>query len=448
VLTKAAPGAAAVELEWSAVSPPGVGSVEYYVTAEGGTPGTGCPTAAAPSASRSCTESGVSLGSHQYTVTAVWRSWTSVSATRTATVTFGAATHLVLETAHAELSAGESDALTILAKDAAGNTVLTYSGAHSLTFAGAAAAASGTRPTVSSQSGTAVGLGEATAIDFTEGRASISGAANGQLVLYAAEEAHIKVTEGSLSNEGALAAVKVKPAAFKSFHAVATPAEPEAGASFEVKLTAWDEWHNPITTYARAAGKKLVWSGAAASPSGQAPAYTPTTEPTFAAGEVTLTAFKLYNAGSTTLKVSEEGTGNSGEVTVAVRGAGAAGARHWAWSHAEVTAGTISSLTCLFTCETSNIGGLFARFKAHIMVTDEWGNPVTGLSGTNHAEVTMSSGFGIQTNANGIVIPTTGIAESTTVYEFESLLLPGEAKLHVTTEAGLALTEATATVVY
>jgi hypothetical protein len=444
-VTKATPGAGVVELEWSASTAPGPGTVQYYVTGEGGTPGSGCPTAGAPSAVRSCTLSGVSIGSHHYTVTAVWRSWTSSSEARSVTVSFGAATHLLVEAANAEVNAGEADDLTVIAKDAANNTVLTYSGSHSLTFSGAASAPNGTSPTVTSESGTATGLGTATAIKFNEGKATVEGSKNGLLTLYRVEEAHIKVTEGELSNEGALVAVKVKPGPFKSFHVVATPAEPEAGQSFEAKITAWDEWHNVLTAYARTAGKKLLYSGAASSPSGTAPVYSATTEPTFTAGETTVTGFKFYDATTNTLKVEEETSANRGEASVKVKSvSGAAATKHWAWVHAEVTAGSITSPTCLFTCTATGVT-VFNRFKARIAITDEWGNVASNVAGTNRAQVTLT-GLGLLQNGAGIAIPTSGPAESTTTVELESLLFFGEGNLRVTTEAGLALTEATATV--
>ena len=59
--------------------------------------------------------------------------------------------------------------------------------------------------------------------------------------------------------------------------------EPEAGSTFEVGITAWDEWDNPITTYTRT--RRLRYTGAESSPSGIAPEYSATTEPTFNAGE-------------------------------------------------------------------------------------------------------------------------------------------------------------------
>ncbi len=189
-------GGETVQLEWTAVTPPGSGAVTYYVTGEGGTPGTGCPTAGAPTTVTSCTETGVSIGVHTYEITAVWRSWTSASEKQSVTVTSGPATHLVLAASKTELVAGEAANLTVTAKDAANRTVTSYTGSHSLLFEGASAAPSGTQPSVSSETGVAVAFGEATAVKFTAGVATVEGANNGQLKLYKPEEAHLKVKAG------------------------------------------------------------------------------------------------------------------------------------------------------------------------------------------------------------------------------------------------------------
>lgn len=73
-------------LIWGAVTPPGAGSVTYYVRRDGGNPAGNCPTAAAPSSVLTCTDSGLSLGSHTYTVTALYQSWTATSSPATVTI--------------------------------------------------------------------------------------------------------------------------------------------------------------------------------------------------------------------------------------------------------------------------------------------------------------------------------------------------------------------------
>jgi hypothetical protein len=85
-ITNATPGAGTVELSWTVVTPPASGEVTYYVSRDGGAPSGNCPSSSAPTTSTSCTDSGVSSGTHQYTVTSVWRSWTAKSAVKSVEV--------------------------------------------------------------------------------------------------------------------------------------------------------------------------------------------------------------------------------------------------------------------------------------------------------------------------------------------------------------------------
>ncbi len=240
-------------------------------------------------------------------------------------------------------------------------------------------------------------------------------------------------------------AVKVTVGAFKSFHVVSVAAEPEAGAAFEVKLTAWDEWHNVLTTYVRT--HKLKYEGALNSPSGKVPTYSATTEPTFTAGEATVTGFRFYHAAANTLKVLEETTLREGTASITVK---TAAAKRWAWSHPLVTAGSISSATCLFTCETTSIGNK-QQFEAQASVTDEYGNVVSNLGVTVTARVTKVGGAGTLANNAKIAIPLVGLAESAiaTPFEYTSPAKgTNETVLHLATQTGTTFTEATATVKY
>jgi hypothetical protein len=79
-ITSATPGAGTVELSWTVVTPPASGEVTYYVSRDGGSAAGNCPSSSSRGAQTSCTDSGLSVGAHEYTVTAVWRSWTAKSA--------------------------------------------------------------------------------------------------------------------------------------------------------------------------------------------------------------------------------------------------------------------------------------------------------------------------------------------------------------------------------
>jgi hypothetical protein len=383
-ISSATPGAQTVELTWSAVTPPAGGTVEYFLTRDGGAPGGGCPSSSSRSTATSCTDTGMSVGAHEYTVTAVWRTWTA-SASKSVTVAFGPATHLVLEAASITPTAGEADNLTITAKDASNDTVGTYSGSHSLIFEGAGVATSGEEPVVVDESGVERSFGEETEVTFTGGKATVSSATNGVMMLYKAEAAHIKVKEGSLNN-GAGLAVTVKAAAAKKL-SVPTPSEQEAGLAFNVTLTATDEYGNTATSYA---GKKTIaWSEPASSPSGKAPSYTAAI--TFTAGVGAAAATKLYDAQSTTLKAKESTTtieGTTGAFTVKA----AAAKKFTVPAPSEQEAGVAFNVTLTAIDEYSNVATSYTGVK-----TLTWSNPANAPNGTAPeypATVTFAAGVG------------------------------------------------------
>jgi trimeric autotransporter adhesin len=135
-ITSTSAGAGTVSLSWSTVTPPLSGSVTYYVSRDGGAAGGDCASSSSPSSATSCTDSGVSVGTHHYTVTAVWRSWTATGASATAQVSYGPATQLVFTTQPAGATAGAafSTQPVVTAQDALGNTVLNYTGTVALSI--------------------------------------------------------------------------------------------------------------------------------------------------------------------------------------------------------------------------------------------------------------------------------------------------------------------------
>jgi hypothetical protein len=344
-ISSAVPGPESVSLSWAAVAPPGAGTVTYYVLRDGLPTSGGCPSSGNPSTATSCVDGPVPTGTHTYTITALWRTWTARSATKTVTVTSGAVTHFVVEAASTTLGVGEPDSLTIVAKDAANNTVTSYAGAHNLTFGGSTASPNGTEPTVSNEAGAAKKFGEATAIHFSEGKAVVAATANGVMRLYRAGEAHITAKEGSITNGTGLAVV-VRPGAASALKpSQPTPSEPETGAAFSTTITALDLYGNTATSYGGAAGetKTIAYSGPESAPSGKAPEYPSTaTSVTFKEGVGTATGLKLYKAAATTLTV-KEGT-KEGSVAFTVKASSATALRLF-FSPAEATAGVGDEMT-------------------------------------------------------------------------------------------------------
>jgi hypothetical protein len=199
-IASATPGAGGtVALAWSSVSPPGPETVKYYVTRDGGDPAGNCAAPAVPAAATSCNDGGVSVGTHSYRVTAIWRSWSATSAVKTATVAVGEATHFTLTAATTAPAVGAADKLTITARDANENVVATYSGSHSLVFSGASSSPSGAAPTVVDSAGTAVNFGSPTALTFTAGVAAVASAKNGVMKLNNAGAAAVAASDGTFT---------------------------------------------------------------------------------------------------------------------------------------------------------------------------------------------------------------------------------------------------------
>lgn len=155
-----AAGAGTVALTWHAVLPPAADAVSYYVSRDGTPAGGACGSPEEPITGTSCTDTGLSEGSHSYTVTAVWRSWTATSSPAVpVTLASGAAARIVLSGSTDDLASGSSRQLTATIEDAAGNTVTSgpdsvadidfqqTSGAGSVSGTGSATASGGVATT-------------------------------------------------------------------------------------------------------------------------------------------------------------------------------------------------------------------------------------------------------------------------------------------------------------
>lgn len=319
-----------VTLTWGAVSPPGAGSVTYYVTRDGANPAGTCPTKAAPTAVVTCNDSGLAIGEHTYSVTALWHTWTALGGTKTANVTVGEATKFTISGSTMTPTAGGSVNLTITAKDANNSTVTTYTGSHSLVFSGASTSPAGNAPTVANSSGTAVVFGSATALTFTAGVATINSTKNGVLKIYKAGAANVAASEGSVATPAPLA-LTVSPGAASKYVLSAASTTPAAGASDNLTITAQDTYGNTDTSYV--GSHSLVFSGASASPAGNAPTVTSSSGADVAFGTATAIEFsagvavggegiggamKLFKSGSTAVKATEGVITTPTAVTVTV----------------------------------------------------------------------------------------------------------------------------------
>lgn len=308
-----------VALTWSTVTAPGIGTVTYYVSRDGGDPAGTCSAPALPTAATSCTDSGVSVGTHSYAVTAVWRSWSATSSTSTAKVTVGPATSFTVAAASLTPAVAAADNLTITAKDANGSTVTTYTGTHSLIFSGASASPAGNAPTVADSSGAAIPFGTATVIGFTAGVAAVSSSKNGLMKIFRAGSASIAATEvSSAISTPAPLAVVVSPGAASKYTLAAVTATPTAGAADNLTVTAQDTYGNTATAYT--GSHNLVFSGAVAGPAGNPPTVADSAGTDVPFGTATAIVFSagvasasgvangemtLYKSGATSVKATE-----------------------------------------------------------------------------------------------------------------------------------------------
>lgn len=272
-ITAATPAAGGtVSLTWSTVSAPGSGTVKYFVTRDGGDPAGTCAAPAVPAAATSCKDSEVPIGTHTYTVTAVWRSWSVTSAVKSASVTVGEATHFTITAASSTPAAGAANNLTIAAKDENEATVTTYTGAHSLVFSGALASPSGSAPTVASSSGSAIVFGNATSLNFSSGVASVSSSKNGLMKIFRAGEAEITASESSTGLDTPVPLnVTVAPGAATKFTLAATTTTPTAGAPSDLTISALDAYNNVATAYAGAKSLTFSTTASSVSPNGNVP---------------------------------------------------------------------------------------------------------------------------------------------------------------------------------
>jgi len=320
VISAATAGAnGTVTLTWGAVTPPGSGTVTYYVTRDGGKPAGNCPTVEAPTTVVTCKDEGVSIAEHSYQVIAKWSNWTATSAVKTAKVTIGEAVKFTISGSTTTPATGAAVNLTVTAKDVANSTVTGYTGSHSLVFSGASTSPGGNAPTVSNSSGSAIAFGATTALTFTSGVATVSGSNNGVLRVYNAGPASITATEGSVTTPTPLAlTASVTASRFVLKAATTTPA---AGAEDDLTITAQDAYGNLATTYT--GSKSLTFSGASASAGGNTPTVTNSSGTAIAFGSVTTIEFTegvadpaksaagtavLYKAEASAVKVAEGST--------------------------------------------------------------------------------------------------------------------------------------------
>ncbi len=441
-----------VALTWSTVTAPGSGTVTYNVTRNGESAGGTC----APTLTTvSCTDSGLEPGTYTYVVTAKWRTWSTVSPGKAATVTVGPIDRFVLGAASTTPTAGVADNLTVTAKDAKGGTVTTYTGSHGITFSGASASPNGTVATVTDSSGAVVNFGSATTLTFTSGVASVSSGSNGAMKLYKSGATSIEASDGTTSTATPLA-VTVSPAAAAKFALTATSTTPTAGELDNLTITASDTYGNLATTYT--GSKSLTFSGAATigafkptvtNSSGTATAFGTATAITFTAGVATVSSSKngamtFYKVESPSISVAE-GTTVTTATPLAVTVAPATAAKFaLGATTTSPTAGAADNLT---TTAQDAYGNTATSYTGSHSLT--FSGPVASPSG-EVPTVSNSAGTDIPIGSATALSFSSGVATASAGKNGEmTLFKSGAASLKVNdgtlTEATLTLTVAPAT---
>jgi hypothetical protein len=440
-----------VALTWEAVAAPGTGNVTYTVSRNGENAAGTC---ASTLSVATCTDVGLEPGTYTYVITAKWRTWSTSSSGKAATVAVGPIDRFVLNASSLTPTAGVADNLTLTAKDAKGGTVTTYAGSHNIIFSGAPASPNGTLPTVADSSGAATAFGSPTALNFTAGVASVSASTNGVMKLYKGGATSIEASDGSTSTTTPLA-VTVAAATASKFVPSAADTTPMAGEADNLTITAIDAYGNLATSYT--GSKSLTFSGAAtigtnkptvANSSGTATAFGTATAITFSAGVASVSSSKngvmtLYKAESPSISVTD-GTVTTAtplEVTVA-----SAAATKLALTATTVTptAGAADNLTVTAQDTYGNTATSYTGSKSLT-----FSGPLTSPSGevptvSNSAggDIPIGSATALSFSA-GVAAASAGKNGEMTLYKSGAVSL--KASDGTLTEATLAVTVAAAT---
>jgi len=176
------------------------------------------------------------------------------------TVNPGTATYLTV-TGTGTMNVGTTNQLTVTAYDAYGQVDTAYTGDKSITFRGPSASPGGNTPTVTDKDGTAVNIGTATPITFTNGVSS----AGGLLTAYLPETTTVDADDTSIDSTGDVAYdldLTVNLSGTAAYLAVTGTATMNAGATNQLTVTAYDAYGNLETAYT--GDKNLTYSGPSA----------------------------------------------------------------------------------------------------------------------------------------------------------------------------------------
>jgi hypothetical protein len=369
------------------------------------------------------------VGTGTFTATSAGRSGASSSVV----ISAGSASRLVLRAASGDsvigLTAGLAQNLLITAKDASGNTVTSYTGSRSLTFTGADSSISGSAPTVSNASGTAVRFGVATSITFTSGVASVSGSTNGVMRLYKAQNATVSVTDGTRSSTGNdRLTVTVSPASLQQFAWVLATSQTN-GAPFSGTntLTAQDTYRNTLTSFDASSSNVTITTSLSGSITGLGSSSNNVLNRAadFSSGIADLTALGMTYTGSagrgvfTATSAGRAGTSDSVDI-----GSGGATRLVITGTTTQV-AGTAQSLTITARDASGNMVSSYTGSKTLTFSgANASTNPVTAPTVTNVSGSAVAFGSATAINfTNGVATVAGGANGAMRLYRVEGALI-------------------------
>jgi hypothetical protein len=235
------PNQRTVDVAWSPPGEPdGIVLNGYFVTRYlGSTPSPACGTSSTNlTTSLTCQDTDVASNSYTYSVTAVFRSWSSGATSGNVTVPAPVLTSLDLAPTTPTPTAGTNLAVGVTAYDQYGELLTTYSGPQCLGFAGPIASPNGRVPNYSNFAPCAGG----SIVNFSGG----VGTAN--VTLYDAQPVNLSVTD-TLTSVSGTTALTVGPNSLQSLSVVPSTPTPSAGSPFSLAITANDQYGNLDTNY-------------------------------------------------------------------------------------------------------------------------------------------------------------------------------------------------------
>jgi hypothetical protein len=318
--------------------------------------------------------------------------------------------------------AGNPFSIGITALDQYGNTDTNYSGSQCIAFTGASIAPDGTGPSYLETSNCSSG---GTEVTFEGGIASEGNAPS--LTLYDSQLVDLIATDVPSQHFGSTS-INVSPGTLHSFAVIPDATTETAGASFNVRLTALDQYQNVDTNFTGA--QCVTFTGPDNAPNGATPTYpalgqggcaTGSSAVTFADGYVdgpnilSVTLFDAETVDLTATLTTGTQTGSQA-ITVnaasAIAGIGITGITQNTTPQLSCTGG-VGSITCSSSGEDTSSNSVLT---ASIQLEDQYGNATVnatanslfidiGLSGQGNvatpgtAALSVSSGQSISSSS-------------------------------------------------